>query len=742
MLGASFLPAPGQKKPAPKTDEYATKIAPLIKKYCGACHGASNPAAKLNLIATTSEAQVVKAAAKWEKVVSRLGSSTMPPMGAPQPTKAQRELMTTWLETKLSDCKLADPGRVTIRRLNRAEYDNTIRDLVGVDFKPAEDFPSDDVGHGFDNIGDVLSISPLLMEKYLDAAEKIASMAIVVSDESGKRYVAEDFATDGECHVRDGEVRYFSRGSAEVVFKAPADGSYIIKARAWAQQAGPDLAQMQLSIDGKSVRYFPVEGTQQAPGTYEYQARLKAGTHTLRFSFVNDYYRREDPNPQNRDRNLFLIGAEVVASDAKPKVLPASHKRIIFVQPAPGEERQAARKILAKFARRAYRRPVTNDEVDALVRVYDLAAKEREGFERGIQLGVQAALVSPHFLFRVERDQGPRALNSHELASRLSYFLWSSMPDDTLFALADKGGLQKPEVLQAQVKRMLADPRAKALAENFATQWLQLRKLDTINPDTTRFPFSEELRASMLKETLLFFRAVVSEDRSVLDFIDGKFSYINEPLAQHYGIEGVKGDSFRKVALTGQRAGVLTQASVLTVTSNPTRTSPVKRGKWVLENILGEPPPPPPPGVDNLTEDAKKLEGRTLRELMAEHRKNPSCANCHARMDNIGFGLENFDAVGRWRSQEAGRKVDASGKLPDGRSFATPLQLIAILKADKERFLDSLSERMLTYATGRGLTPADKCYIDEVAKATTKKQYKFSALVTAVVLSEPFRRRK
>jgi hypothetical protein len=379
-----------------------------------------------------------------------------------------------------------------------------------------------------------------------------------------------------------------------------------------------------------------------------------------------------------------------------------------------------------------------------------LAQKEGESFERGIQLAVQAALVSPHFLFRVELDRSPndpgskRLLDSYEMASRLAYFLWSSMPDDALFALAEQGKLQDPQVLEQQVKRMLQDPRAAALADNFAGQWLTLRKLNDVTPDPGRFPtFNDELRKAMRTETELFFEAVVKEDRSVLDFLDGKFTYLNEPLARHYGVEGVTGKQFRRVELTGdQRGGVLTQASVLTVTSNPTRTSPVQRGKWVLEQILGTPPPPPPGAVPLLPDEQHgELKG-TLRQRMEQHRKDPECATCHARMDPLGFGLENYDAVGRWRTRDGDSPVDSSGELPDGRRFNGPAQLIAILKAQKSQFVHSLAERMLTYAIGRGMESYDKCNLDAIVRSVAAKDHRFSALVTEVVLSDPFRKRR
>jgi Protein of unknown function (DUF1592)/Protein of unknown function (DUF1588)/Protein of unknown function (DUF1585)/Protein of unknown function (DUF1595) len=398
---------------------------------------------------------------------------------------------------------------------------------------------------------------------------------------------------------------------------------------------------------------------------------------------------------------------------------------------------------------RAYRRSVTPAEVDRVLKLVEMALASGEDFNAAIGVGLQAILVSPHFLFRVELDPEPnnpdaiRTINDYELATRLSYFLWSSMPDDELFTLARLGLLRKGGNLDRQVRRMLADPKAQALIENFAGQWLQLRNLDTVAPDKGRYPdFDESLRRAMRKETELFFAAIVREDRSVLDFIDADFSFINSRLARHYGISDVSGEEFRRVRLDpNERGGVLTQASVLTVTSNPTRTSPVKRGKWILENILGAPPPPPPADVPKLTEGAEgKLTG-SLRQRMEQHRANPDCAICHKRMDPLGFGLENYDAVGAWRTKDGPFEVDASGELPSGETFVGPKELKAILKARQDEFVRCLSEKMLTYGLGRGVEYSDRCAVEDIARAVEKNDWKFSSLILAIVHSDAFQKR-
>ena len=686
----------------------------------------------------------------------------MPPAGMPQPTVAERNLLVSWTESALSktDCKLPDPGRVTLHRLNRVEYNNTIRDLVGLDLKPADDFPSDDVGYGFDNIGDVLSISPLLMEKYLTAAERVAEAAIV-TPESGNRPVRFEEAAlanaGGQRFEGTGGRILSSEGEVGVDYEFPATGEYRFRTGAFGQQAGPESARMTFRLDHHDLQTVAVRAVEDAPGTYDVRTKVFDGKRRVSVAFINDYYNTDSPDPKMRgDRNLVVNWLEIEGPLDVPGIhgpLPASHKRIFFTQPTGTADREAcARRILASFARRAYRRPASPDEIGRLTRYAASAWKGGSSFERGIQVAAEAVLVSPNFLFRVEKDahpNEPRAshlLNDYELATRLSYFLWSSMPDETLFRLAAKGALHKPEVLVAQAKRMLKDPKARALADNFAGQWLQLRKLARVSPDVRTFPtFNETLRTAMRTETEMFFESIVQEDRSILDFLDAKYTFLNEPLARHYGNTAVTGNQFRRVVLTGdQRGGLLTQASILTVTSNPTRTSPVKRGKWIMEDILGTPIPPPPPGVGQLPDDKKNkgpLVG-TLRQRLEQHRKNPACASCHQRMDPLGFALENYNAIGEWRTRDGDFPIDASGVLPDGRSFVGARQLKGILLAKKAQFVRNLSEKMLTYALGRGVESYDRCNIDTMMKTIAARDYRFSALVTAVVESDAFRKRR
>ncbi len=595
---------------------FQADVRPLLAQYCYGCHGARKKGG-LDLRVYSNTASVLQAREEFQKVLRNLRGHIMPPEHKPQPTPAQREMLAAWLQSELfyCDCAQPDPGRVTLRRLNRTEYNNTIRDLLGVTWQPAEDFPADDVGYGFDNIGDVLSLPPVLLEKYLASAEKVLSAVIVA----------------------------------------------------------------------------------HAP-------------------------------------------------------YPEGYRRVFIRQPAaptPAARRDCARQIIENFARRAYRRPVRPREADRLVGFYEMAERDGQPFEQGIKLALEAVLVSPEFLFRGELEPEPNnpqavyPIDEFALASRLSYFLWSSMPDEELFRLAGQGRLRAN--LEGEVRRMLADPKAVALVENFAAQWLQIRNLDVVAPDHGTFPaFDPALREAMRRETDMFCQNIMLGDRSVLEFLDADYTFANEPLARLYGLAGVKGDAFRRVSLSGTpRGGLLTMASILTITSNPTRTSPVKRGKWVLDNILGTPPPPPPPNVPPLKEGhAGELTG-TLRQRMEQHRADPLCASCHARMDPIGFGFENFDGIGAWRAREGNLPIDPSGTLVSGESFQGPAGLRHILlSAKRDEFVRCLVSKFLTYALGRGLEYYDDCALDKITERLARGHYRFSSLVLGVVESVPFQLRR
>jgi hypothetical protein len=745
----------------PKTETaFRDQVQPFLAKYCTDCHGGGEPDAKLSLDKFTDVATVSAQRDIWAKLRKYLQSRIMPPKDAEQPTTAESRAVINWIDTHFSgvDCDLKhDPGRVTIRRLNRTEYNNTIRDLVGVDFHPADDFPADDIGYGFDHIGDVLSMPTILLEKYLAAADQIVEKAIYVHtpDKTPKQTILASKAQHqgGGPHGGSGCWQLASSGEVFTEADFPAQGEYVLRGRAFGQQAGDEVARMAFKLDDKQVYVADVAAESTAPEVYETKLIVAPGKHRFALAFINDFYDPKNPDPNRRDRNLAIEYLEVQGPlDAAPPDLPDSHKKIVYCQPQDGKLHECAEKILSRFASRAFRRPATNDEVSRLVKFIDLARSQGEPFERGIQLAVEAVLVSPHFLFRIEDDPRPgeggadadgvHPISEYELATRLSYFLWSSMPDDELFHEAFKGRLRKN--LGRQVERMLKDPKSRALADNFAMQWLQIRRLNTAAPDPKRFPgFDDELRQAMLEETRLFFTAIMQEDRSLLDLIDADFTYLNERLAKHYRIAGVTGPEFRRVKLDDpDRGGIVTQASVLTVTSNPTRTSPVKRGKWILEELLDMAPPPPPPNSGDLNDDEKVVATGSLRQRMEQHRADPNCASCHALMDPLGFGLENFDAIGAWRDRDGAFAVDASGTLPDGGSFKRPRELKVILRGKQDEFIRCLAGKMLTYALGRGLEAYDRCAVEEIAAALAKGDYKFSTLIHAIVASDPFQKRR
>ena len=744
-------------KPEPEDELFLQHVVPYLKKYCVDCHGNDFAEAELNVEPMLDRKVAMTERKKWDKIVGMLDIGAMPPDGAAMPTMDESRKVLDWVDQTLYfvDCSLPpDPGRVTIRRLNRAEYNNTIRDLVGVKFQPAADFPTDDVGYGFDNIGDVLSLSPLLVEKYLDAAEKITAAAIVPDDPTrgktirrdGDRLTAQNAHRDG-----DGFWAMPSSGNVSTKFDFPRTGEYVLRVEAKAQQAGPDKAKIEFRIDGKAVQVAEIKA-HQTPEVLEFKLKIEKGQRAFAAAFINDYYKPEAPDPKDRDRNAYVGWLEVQGPlGLDLNSLPETHRRIVFTRPNEGEPvRRAATEVLAKFVKRAYRRPVTDEDIDPLVKLVEYAVEQGDTFEGGIQVAVQAVLVSPHFLFRVERDRDPNdpkdthKLAGHELASRLSYFLWASLPDDQLFTLAELGQLHRPEILEQQVRRMLADPKAGALVTQFGGQWLNLRLLDESFPNQRAFPgFDNRLKTDFRRETEMFFEYVMREDRSILDFLDADYTFVNERLAKHYGIGGVNGDKFEKVSLAGtQRGGVLTHASILTLTSDPTRTSPVKRGKWIMENILGTPPPPPPPNVPLLETTTKANPNADLRARMAQHMADPVCASCHKLMDPLGFTFENFDGVGKWRDKDGKHEIDASGTLPGGDEFAGPRELMDVLKGRKDQFARHLTRQMLTYALGRGIEHYDRCALDEITAVLAANDYTFSTLVLQIVKSEPFLMRR
>jgi len=744
---------PDAKEQNPVT--FAKDVLPFLTQHCYECHGNGKKKGDMSLDKFQNDESVLKDRLTWDNIQHMLRTGQMPPKERPRPPAPDIAKVLGDIDVVLNslDCtKGRNVGRVTLHRLNRAEYNNTIRDLVGVDFKPAADFPSDDVGYGFDNIGDVLTVSPLLLEKYLTAAEEILDKAIVVAEATKptksplSNFRVTPFGSGGVTKGLGNYITAKGEISAATNFEA---GDYIFTVQVAGEQAGTEPVKSTLWLgEQEIVKDFEVKAPPTAPVVMQGKLRVpKAGTATVYVSFNNPFTETVGSEPDKQEKKQRKLYVKSIVADgpynAPLPPVPEHTKRLLAHDPdlAP---REAARQVVGRFAARAFRRPVAPDEVEGLLGLYDKAAKGGERFENCVRLALYRVLCSPHFLFRVELDP-PDAkpgtaylIDEYSLASRLSYFLWSTMPDEELTDLAAKGQLRKE--LEKQVQRMVKDPKSAAFVQNFAGQWLTLRNLASSNPDPKEFPsFNEELRSAMYRETEMFFETVLREDRSIFDFIDADFSFVNEPLAKHYGIEGVKGKEFKRVKLPANRAGVLTHASILTMTSHPGRTSPVKRGKWVLEQILNTPPPPPPANVPPL-EEGQELKG-TLRQIMEMHRENTLCASCHQRMDPIGFGFENFDAIGVWRVKDGKFDVDPSGVLPDGKAFKGPAELITILKNKKDLFSRCLSEKVLTYALGRGLEFYDKCAVDCIVNALDRNQYRFSTMLVEVVKSEPFQMR-
>jgi hypothetical protein len=969
-------PAPVASAPAsvaPVTFE--NTIRPLLEKYCYDCHGNGEHKGDLKLDAYQTTADVAKDANTWEIVLGKLRHHEMPPDDADdQPTVPERDFMIAWIEKQIYryDASNPDPGHVTLHRLNRAEYNNSIRDLTGIDFKPADDFPADDSGYGFDNNGDVLSLPPMLLEKYLAASDKILDQAIatdpiprrtehipanfaevgfnaigdrgdgwvrlisleeddvtverniaapgdylvrfqafgeqsggamagagdnsylknpgppappILSIRLGDTKIKEFTVTADEAHpgvyearvgvpagparfrvvmdrLRGGDYElimtngkigkqqngigyvkwieiegpldgattrtpasltqisgdgYFTpattrvltgAGNVSIKFAAPHAGDFLLRVYGYAMQAGSDPVRLAVSVDGHPLQTFDVLAPARlaplpkqnlfsltllhsVPQVYEVRVPLSPGDHQFSAAFVNPFDDPKNDNPNLRQRNLVIQSLEVVDLSAPARLpeMPPVIQQYFKTIPAPANQAAAARDAITAFARRAWRRPPPPVEVNRLMQLYELSQQQGDSYQASVKLAMKAVLISPHFLFREDAPEPPAFLadelhppaaitpapagfvenvealfspsssafanvpaslpaqsnppslgvpiDEFSLASRLSYFLWSSTPDDELLDLAQHNQLRAN--LDYQVRRMLASPKSSALVDNFAGQWLQFRSLPTFEPDKTLFPdFTPALRNDMEKETATFFDYVMRQDRSVMDFLTANYTFANAELAKFYGFRGVSGDDFQKVSLEGTpRRGVLTQGSVLLLTSNPTRTSPVKRGKWVLENLLGTPPPPPPPNVPVLDEE-HQLTG-TLRQQMEQHRANPTCASCHARMDPIGFSLENFDAVGALRDKDGNLAIDTSGQLVTGESFHGSVELVQLLAVKKQDdFLHCLADKMLTYALGRGLEYYDRTATDQIVQRLQNNNDKFSALVLGVVHSVPF----
>ncbi len=717
----------------------------------------------------------------WEKVAVKLRAGMMPPPGRPRPAKAHTEATVSWLETTIDRAAASapHPGQPLVHRLNRAEYANAIRDLLALDVDSTTLLPADDASYGFDNIADVLGVSPALMERYLSAAGKISAMAIgdpAISPVDATYRPAPDLT---QSQHLDG-LPIGTRGGLRIHHIFPLDGEYIIKPRLWRTSLGEHVRGLQyphdveISVDGDRVHLATIGGpadfkahinsaqgkTAEVDERLQIRLAVKAGPHDVAISFLEKTGALPQtllqPFPRMVDDPIDASGVPTISTvtiSGPFKVTGAgdtpSRRRILVCRPAnPGEEEPCARRILGMLARRAYRRPTTDADLRILLDFYQ-SGRQQGGFESGIELALRRVLVDSEFVFRAERAPANAAagtvhrITDLELASRLSFFLWSSIPDDELLDAASRGTLRHRTVLEGQVRRMLADTRSAALVKNFAGQWLHLRNLDAVAPDRIVFPsFDDNLRQAFRRETELLFESVMREDRSVTQLLSADYTFVNERLAQHYGIPNIYGSQFRRVTVTDEnRKGLLGHGSILAVTSLANRTAPTLRGKWILDNLLGTPPPPPPPAVPPLKETGDGGQPATMRAQMEAHRANPTCASCHRMMDPLGFALENFDGVGAWRTRDAGVPIDATGELVSGAPVDGPATLRQALLSDPTIFVGTLTEKLLTYALGRGLVYYDQPAVRAVVREAERQDYRFSSVVMGIVASVPFQMR-
>jgi hypothetical protein len=694
----------------------------------------------------------------WSLVARNLESRRMPPDDADQPTDHERETVVAAIRAGLEQCDCTgpiDPGRVPIRRLTRYEYRRTIRDLLGIDYQPALDFPADDVGHGFDNMGDVLALSPLLFEKYLAAAEEIAQRVVgPLPEMSQRKWRAADLIGGDFGHKEDDFYVLTSQGTLHRRVSLERRGSYRVRVSGQAQQAGPQLARLGLQLNGQLVREFEIQEPSTEPFERVETVVLEPGEAMIGLAFLNDYYQPDAVDERDRDRNLMIHSLEIIGPLPEPGWPTPQWQRILAAGDPDSKAEQASREektrsIVHRLATLAYRRPPTSDEVSQLLSLIEQSDSDTS-LESDLQHIVTAILVAPQFLFRIEQDGEPgsaavRELNDYELATRLAYFLWSSMPDDGVLAQAQQGNLHLSAQLRAAARRMLQDAKSYSLVENFADQWLQLRQLDSLKKDPAKFPqFSDELLESMRTETHLFVASIFQQDRSVLDLLDSDYTFVDARLAELYGIDPAPAAGFQRVSLQGTpRRGILTQAAVLNITSLPTRTSPVLRGKWILDNLLLDPPPPPLPGVPPLPDRSESDPHKTLRERLERHRRQPECSACHNRMDPLGFALENFDAVGAWRDHDEGQPLDLAATLPDGTALNGVDELRKILRVKyADEFVRCLAEKLFVYALGRGPEDFDECTLRQIVKHARAHGDRFSAIVEAIVASDAFRKRR
>lgn len=737
----------GQDRPA----DWQLEVRPFLTRYCVGCHGPTDPEAGLDLGAVLGGSLDAEALDTLVDFRDVLRSHEMPPASeVAQPSSEERSRMMDWVAHVL---ELAaggiptDPGRVTMRRLSRFEYANAIRDLTGL-VVDVDDFPVDDLGYGFDNVGEVLTISTLHLEKYAAVAGQVADAAWPDLDPEVppvRRIDAESLRSSLEGGASSGVVVLITNGTVTGAVELPRAGVYRVRVVAHATQAGSELARMGVLVAGRSVGEASVEGGRDAPSTHAFEARMEGGRQEIAAAFLNDYYAPDHPDRSRRDRNLYVHRIEV-EGPVDPRGSTTLETWLRPLDRGRGRVLPRARTLLEPFLRRAWRRPVSRAEASRLAQVVDDAVDAGESFDTGMRWAIQAALVSPHFLFRIEpgglEGSAQGDLDGYALATRLAFFLWSSIPDDDLLNRAGDGGLAAEDGLLAEVDRMLADPKSDALAKNFAGQWLELRGLDEIAPDPQfHRGWDAALAASARRETELLFECVLREGLPITTIVDADFTFVDGRLAAHYGLafDGPEGGFVRTALPPGRPGGVLGHASFLALTSNPTRTSPVRRGRWILDNLLDDPPPPPPPGNDSFAGGIEPNSARSLREQMAMHRERPSCAVCHVRMDALGLALEGFDGIGAARTRDTGGDIDTASVLPDGRPLRGATDLQRVLAAEPA-FRRALLRKLFVYAVGRGIRPADAVVLERTASSLSP-DVTLLDMIRVIVTMDAFRRR-
>ena len=753
----------------------ASTYQAVIDRYCVSCHSDRLQTANLSLESVALD-RVEDNADIWEKVLVKLRTKEMPPAPRPKPTNEIYASFVEWLETSIDEAAQSAPapGRPTIRRLNRIEYVNAIRDLLAVEIDGAQLLPADNMAYGFDNNADMQQLSSGLLERYMSAASQVGRLAVGdVNVRSGIRTYKVP-RMDAQVSRASETLAFGTRGGTVIRHHFPVDGEYVVRIHAHNSIGGgvrppSEPEQLEISLDGVQLRLFTLEvspegGRRGRESTVpEVRFRTNAGPHDLGVTFVERLVAPEGLGPsrlpvsnvtfrgeRGMETRVGQVEIEGPFGDVLLRDTP-SRRKIFSCRPEnQDEEEECAIEILENIARRAYRRPVTEEDRTDLLGVFRAGLAEGNQFDLGIRWALERILIDPDFLYRVESDPdqvvpgAPYQLTDLQLASRLSFFLWSTIPDEELFDAAVSGRLSNPLVLEQQVRRMLGDARSATLASNFAGQWLHLRNLRAVAPDVNAFPeFDDNLREAFRRETELFFEDQLRKDRSVVDLLTADYSFLNERLARHYGVSGVYGSRFRRVSGEDERRnGLLGHGSVLTVTSYATRTSPVLRGKWLLENILGAPPPPPPPDVPELEESGTAAVPQSMRQRMERHRANVVCASCHARMDPLGFALENFDAIGKWRDVENGGNIDASATLPNGASFEGPIGLRRMLENRSEEIVTVVIRKLMTYALGRGVDFADMPSIRRIVRETASDEYRWSSVLLGVVKSVPFQMRR